>query len=465
MPLTPIALGTRSNPARHGHAGAARLINCYAEDVGEDAKGAVNIHCVDGLTEFATVATSGGCRASLALDENTLYQVIGRSLFKIDSGGASTFIGGIPTAGPVTMARNRADPPVIAIVSDGLVFYCQDDVLTANSDPHLPPANSVAALDGYFVFLCDDGRRFASGVDSTVVDALDYANAESNPDPGVRIATRGRDLVTFGTRSCEFDQNVGGETWPFQRTTAIEVGCAAAGSVATIDQTLAWVAHDGTVRILDGYQAKRISTHAVERFIADEPIAANLSASAWSRQGAVFYSLSGTTGTWEYNLTTDRWHERKSYGRSRWIGGTVTRLGSRIIVGHYDSPTLYVMSPDAYDEDGTDIVMQVQTPPVHAYPYRLRHNALHLDVVPGVGRVGEASHISSPSIMMDYSDDGGATWSTQRFASLGVAGDRLRRVRWHRLGTSRSRTYRLGVSASVARTIISASLDADRLNV
>lgn len=463
MPLTPISLGTRSNPARQGHAGAARLINCYAEDAGEDAKGGVNIHAVDGLSTFATVATDGGCRASLALDDNTLYQVIGRILYKIDSGGNAVYIGGIPTAGPVTMDRNRSMPPVIAIVSDGLVFYCQDDVLTANSDPDLPPANSVTALDGYFVFLCDDGRRFASGVDSTDVEALDFASAESNPDPGVRIAKRGRDLVTFGTRSTEFDQNAGGETWPFSRTTAIEVGCLAAGSVATIDQTLAWVAHDGTVRILDGYQAKRISNHAVERFISSHASPRTLTACAWARDGNTFYSLSGAGGTWEYNLAADRWHERSSYGLGRWRGATAVQFGARNIIGDYASPTLYVMSPSYDDEAGTEIVMQVQTPPVHAYPYRMRHNALHLDVVPGVGKVGAADHIAYPQVMMDYSDDGGATWSVQRMAHLGGAGDRLRRVKWHRLGVSRSRTYRLSCSASVARTLIAAALDADKL--
>lgn len=463
MHITPISLGTRSNPARHGHAGAARLINGYAEDAGEDAKNAVNIHCVDGLAEFAEVDIAGGSRAALILDDNTLYVVIGRGLYKFDQAGASAYIGGIPTAGTVTMARNRADPPVVAIASDGLVFYCQDDVLTQNTDADLPPVNSVAALDGYFVFLCDDGRRFASGVDATTVEALDFAKAESNPDPGVCIATRGRDLVSFGTRSTEFDQNSGGETWPFSRTTAIEVGCLAAGSVATIDQTLAWVAHDGTVRRLNGYTAERISTYPVERFVSSHANPRTMTACSWSRNGNVFYSLSGDQGTWEYNLTTGRWHERKSYGLARWRGATAVQFGTKIIVGDYDSPTLYEMSPDYLDEAGTEIVMEVRAPPVHGFPYRLRHNALFLDVVPGVGRATEASHIANPSIMMDYSDDGGENWSTQRIAPLGREGDRLRRVRWNRLGVSRSRTYRFSVSASVARTLVSMSLDVDKL--
>lgn len=463
MPITPISLATRSNPARHGHAGAARLVNAFAEDAGEDAKNPVNVHCVDGLVQFATADTIGGVRAALELDANTLYAVIGRSVWKVDGGGNGTLIGGIPTAGPVTMAINRADPPVICVATDGLVFYIQDDVLAQNTDPDLPPVNSVTSVDGYFVFLCDDGRMFASGVDATTVEALDFAKAESLPDPGVRIARRGRDLVSLGSRSTEFWQNNGGETFPFTRTTSIEVGCLAAGSVATIDQTLAWVAHDGTVRVLDGYSARRVSTYPVERFISSHADPSDLTACAWTRDGNTFYSLSGSNGTWEFNLTTNRWHERKSYGLDRWRGAVAVQFGNRNIVGDYASPTLYEMSPAYYDEAGTEIVMEIQTPPVHGFPYRIRHNALHVDVVPGVGITGAASHISSPVIIMDYSDDGGATWSTQRTAPLGPAGDRLRIARFHRLGMSRARTYRLSVSASVARSFVGLSVNIDRL--
>ena len=38
MALTPISLGLRSNPGRHEAISAARLINCYAEDVGDEGK-------------------------------------------------------------------------------------------------------------------------------------------------------------------------------------------------------------------------------------------------------------------------------------------------------------------------------------------------------------------------------------------------------------------------------------------
>lgn len=37
--LVPISLGTRSNPSRHAkQAGNARLINCFAEEMGEEGK-------------------------------------------------------------------------------------------------------------------------------------------------------------------------------------------------------------------------------------------------------------------------------------------------------------------------------------------------------------------------------------------------------------------------------------------
>ncbi len=460
MPITQISLGLKSNTARYGHAGAARLINGYAEQVGDEGKTPWNVHAVDGLTTFATLADAGAIRCMLALTDAELYPVAGRLLYRVDGGGTATVLGAIASDGMVTMARNREAPnPTIAIVCDGLVYYCRGGVLTQNEDPDLPPPISVTHLDGYFSFLTQDGSHYASELDNGDVTALSYASAESNPDRGVRNWTRGRDLCLGGERSLEFWQNVGETPYPFGRTTAIDVGVLAAESVADIDQTSAFVAHDGTVRMLQGYQAQRISNHAVERFVTDEPDPTALKATSWFRNGHTFYALSGTLGTWVYDTATGYWHERKSYADARWIGSKAIQFGRRIVVGDYRSGTLYTLSSTAYDEAGEPLIMTVQTPPVHGYPHRLRHTALYVDVVPGVGIATGATQISNPVLMVDYSDDGGASWSMQRFAPIGAEGDRLRRVRLNRLGVSRARTYRLSISAAVARSILSVSAD------
>jgi len=107
--------------------------------------------------------------------------------------------------------------------------------------------------------------------------------------------------------------------------------------------------------------------------------------------------------------------------------------------------------------------MTIQTPPVHAFPYRLQHHALHLDVTAGMGLNSDDPAVSDPEVMIDWSDDGGATWSTQRQESLGRQGERGTHIVTRRLGVARSRTYRLSCSAAVARAISNAQLEVERL--
>jgi hypothetical protein len=44
---------------------------------------------------------------------------------------------------------------------------------------------------------------------------------------------------------------------------------------------------------------------------------------------------------------------------------------------------------------------------------------------------------------IEYSDDGGKTWSNQRFISLGWPGQYRQRVIFYRLGMSRNRVFRV----------------------
>lgn len=455
---TSVAFPLSSNPQRFGHAGAARLVNVYPETAGQDAKAERVWWACDGLASFATLTDSGGVRAMLALSDSELYVVAGRVLWRVDSTGSASIMGGISSDGVVTMARNRVDQ--IAIVCDGAYYIQQAGALTQIADPDLPPPTSVTHLDGYFVFLLTDGRFFASEIDGENVDALDTATAEANPDGGVRAITRGRDLVLIGKSSTEFWANTGGE-FPFSRTTANDIGGLAAGSVVELEQTLFMVAHDGTVRVLDGYQWRKISSHSVERFIADEEHPENLSACAWQSRGHSFYCLSGENGSWCYDTATGQWHERVSYGLDRWRVSQTIKFGTRIVAGDYASGLLYTMSPDAYSEAGADMVCTIQPAPVYANGNRIRHHRIDVDVIPGTGLVSGTEYLANPQVMIDYSDDGGENWSTQRLRSSGKAGQRLTRVFATRLGASRSRTYRISTSAAVARGFVGMTIDQD----
>ena len=461
----PLTLGTGSNPGRYGYDGASRLINCYVEQRGPEGRAPFPIYAIDGLSSWSTVAASGGVRAMLPVD-STLFGVVGRLVYSFDQAGSATDLGGMPSDGPVSMARNRRNPnPQVAIVCDGITKIISGGVLTDLTDSDLPPPVAVTALDGYFVFIDALGRMTSTEIDGTDISALDFANAESNPDGGVWITTRGRELLAVGSRSIEFWSNTGADNFPFSRSNSIEIGCLAGKSVASIAQTIAFVAHDGTVRILDGYQAQRISNHAVERFIADTTDKSTLFATSWADRGHTFYALSSPTGTWVYDMTTQFWHERQSYRDARWRVSCVERFGDQIIAGHYDEGFLYTMSPDVYSEGGDPILMEVRPTAIHAHPDRMILHRLDVDVVPGVGLNTTDAENADPQLMVDTSEDGGDTFGGERSLPLGTINQKLTTVTANRFGLVRpsGKGIRLRCSADVVRGFMSASVTMERL--
>lgn len=471
MPPLPLPLAMQSDPGRGALAGVARLVNCYVEKT-RQGRAEFPIWACDGLNDFATLTGGGATRAMLDLD-SSLYVVSDRTLFGVDGAGTVTSIGGIPSDGLVTMARNRQRPNAqIGIVCDGLYWILQNNVLTAISDPDLSPPNSICFVGGYFVLTTPDGRYFLTSIDEgTAIDALDFASAEANPDGLVRGMNYNGEIALIGPRSTEFHQNTGDATFPFARTAAKSYGCLSAKSVADVSiitedrvsETLAWVATNsqgeptGAI-MLEGYEPRKISTPGLERLIRDDPSRTEIDGTSWVSGGHGFYSLTGTDWSWVYDTATGLWHERESWQSAQWKINAVRAFAGRIIAGDRTAGKLYVMDPDAYTESGDPLIVTVQSSPVHAFPERIEMGTLHLSAMTGVGLVTGASQDTDPHIMMQWSEDG-ANWSAERWRSLGTAAQTAKDVRWNGLGTQRpqGRSYRFSASAAVLKGIFEAS--------
>lgn len=400
---------------------------------------------------------SNGVRAMFELD-GSLYVVAGRVIYRVDQTGTATIIGGCASDGLVTMDRNRKSTPQIAVVCDGLSQLIESGIVTQITDQDLPPANGVAGIDGYFVFTHPSGQWTLSNIDEgSAIDAADFADAESNADGLLRPIVNGRDLILVGTRTMEIWHNTGDE-FPFSRATVVEYGALAAGGVTNAGNVVAFAAHDGTIRALNGYQAQRISHHAVERSIEDEPYPSEITAASWTREGHTFAAFSGSTFTWVYDFASGLWHERRSYGLNRWRVSCVTEFAGQLIAGDYDEPRLYTLDKDACDENGDALVMRVRPPAVINYPDRLQINRIDANIVPGVGTLDE----TDPQVMLSWSDDG-ETFGHERMASIGAMGKNQTRVSFSRLGTTRQhgRTFEFSCSAAVVRGFLGASIDAD----
>ncbi len=478
MPLVPIALASSSNRTRFRQEGNARLLNCYVEQIGEEGKHPWVIYADDGVVPFATLLNGDDIRASLPVG-STLYVVSGRNVYATDLSGTGTLLGSIATDGLVTMAANRKQPnPQIGIVCGGLYYVIENNNLTQVNDPDLPPPLMLFERDGYFIFPIRDGRFYYSGInDALSIDGLDFASAESRADPNVTGATRGTDNVIFGTQTMEFFANTGDADAPFQRHQSMNIGCYSAGSVSEITavingstvDSIIWAATDeqgayNGVMLLNGYAGMKISTHAVDRAIQNEPLPQNIRAYSWSDKGHVFYEISGTTWTFIYDTVNGTvngtWHDGESYGFSRRRFSTYARYASKHIFGDFETNRLYAKNEVIGTEAGEPLVCVVQTPPVHATPFKLQFHTLYVDVI-----VDDNAAWSGPNpvLMVDYSDDGAVTWKTQRLIDVGPQGQRTRRVKTARLGSARSRTFRFSWNDPRIKGIGNAQADVEQL--
>jgi hypothetical protein len=464
--IIPVELGTTSNPARYPQGGVASLLNCYVEKAGEEGKTPWPLYAADGLQGFATLSgASAGVRAMIVV-AGVLYVVAGTSVYTVTAAGVVTSIGAIATTGPVYMRRNRrATNPDITIVSDGLMYNYRTS-LNQVTDVDLLAPLSLAYLDGYMVTASTLGKWQIGAIDdASAFDALDVTRAESDPDEIVLVHEYGDTIVTFGEVSTEFWDNTGAADFPFERLDTKNYGCGAKNSVAMVGQTLFFIAHDRTVCRLAGYDAERVSNHAVERAIESISDRDTITATSWVKGGHQFYVITSSDWTWGYDTLTGTWHERKSHGRENWRISKVVDFDGRLIAGDADSGILYEMSDTFGDEAGEPLIVTVIPPAIHSFPNQLTFNAAYVDVESGVGSNADSTQTQdvTPEIALSWSDDGGVTFGAPRMLSLGQDGQRVKKVRTFRLGTcgEEGRVFKLSTSAKVSRALYGMRVDVD----
>jgi len=81
---------------------------------------------------------------------------------------------------------------------------------------------------------------------------------------------------------------------------------------------------------------------------------------------------------------------------------------------------------------------------------------MQLQFQPGVGL--QSGQGSNPQAMLRWSDDGGATFGSEHWRSLGRVGQYKNRSRWTQMGEARDRVYEVSISDPVYRVLVSSNL-------
>lgn len=454
-----------------------RCMNLYPE---MDALGTGKEHEVaslvstPGLTLLCTLPASP-VRGAWVSSKGVLYVVGGNKLYSISSAWAHTELGSLNTAtGPVSMADNGLQL-VVVDGPNGYSLTLADNTFAQITDSNFLGSSQVTFQDGYFIFIKPDSQQFyCSDLNAITFSALNTGSAEGSPDNLVGQIDYQQSLYLFGTQSCEVFYDSGDTPCPFTRIqgAVIAVGCAAPFSIAKLQSGVFWIGGDdtgqGIVYQMQGYQPTRISTQAIESSIRSVGVTnlSNAKAYTYQQGGHVFYCLNvpGLNFTWVYDVSTGLWHERTFLGKwgfERHRADCAASAYGVNIVGDYASGNLYSFDALNYTDNGTSIVRMRAAPHFSQSLVRIFHQSFQLDMEAGVGLSGLSQGIN-PQAMLQWSDDGGHTWSNEKWTGIGQIGATKTRVIWRRLGASRDRVYRIMISDPVKVTLIGAELGVEQ---
>ena len=454
-----IEFGTQSDPGRYGPDSGPRHINAYVEKT-EEGQPRFPIYSTPGTDSFASISGGGACRGMIELDENNLITLSGNSVVNVDTSGGVTSVGTITGTAFATMARNAATTPQVSIVMDGLPYVAEGGVLSSITDPDLPSPNSTFFLDQRTLYTIPDGRFFWSEIDdATDIPALNFATAESDPDGLVRGVAHRNDAWLFGKKVTEIWRSSPNADQPYLRSSGgiIPKGCSAPFSIATLGTQIFWVGDDDIP--YEGSALTPLVHGPVCRAIKDTTDKNDITGFTYYEGGYGFWELSGPDFTWVYNVTTQRWFEKKSYGSLRSRAQFGTRFANGTVIGDTTNAVLYKMNADTFTEAGQPLVMTLRTPPMHAYPNRVSIDRLFVDLITGIGTIDE----TSPVAILKWSDDGGRSFTGGINKSLGAGGQHQTRLVWNSLGMTgrQGRIWELSISSPVIRGVRYAAIEGE----
>lgn len=435
---------------------AQRMVNCYLEQAPPGSESPFYVRQAHGID---TIGTPGnGLLRGGNVIRGVLYVVSGETAYRVDPNAVGTALGTVLGTGPVAIRGDETNVVFLA----GRIFYAWNgSTLTPVTDPDAPASDWLENMDGYYIGSDANTGQFliSANRDPTAWDPLDFASAEDYPDDIVTGIVDHGELLLFGTDSGEGFWDSGNADFPLERVPSAqwEVGIAAVEALCKFDNGVAFVGNDFIVYRLNGYIPQRISEHSIESRLKNATDK-DFRLFSWTEGGHKFLAVSCADFAFVYDVATQLWHERQSYGYAYWRPRFMLNAYKRWWAGDSLSNAVGELTPNVTTEWGGVLRSSATCPPITDDNKSTIHNRLELIFESGVGDLTT----TDPQVMLRFSDNRGRTWSNEKWRSLGAQGQYGRRTAWHGLGQARGRIYEWAISDPVRRTLIGATLETEK---
>ncbi len=460
--LVPINLtgGTYKHPSLPLSAQVTR--NFWPQQIDNmSAKSPYILHSWPGLTLFGSGTGADGGQFE---HNGVLYHVCGTTLYTVASDGTHTARGTIPGTGPCIFDGIGQS---VVIVRFGQASVWNGITLEQVTDPDLETPNSVAHINNQIIYDGDEGRFAVSDVgDATSINGLNYATAESNADDLIRVFTFAEQVLMFGNKTIEPWWNSGVGNPPFDRVQGgvIQIGLKALHSVAKNKDSLYFLGTDFRIYRHSAGNATAVTDKALARAISEFADASDAIGWCFTKDDQYFYQITFPEADKSFVYPEGgQWFEVSSgVEGGRNIANSYAFAFGKHLVGDYRNGNLYELDDDAFTENGAAIRRVRDTGPLHgglvqAQGKTIEMNRFELIMETGVGLT--AGQGLDPVVMLSFSDDGGRTFCTESWGTVGRLGEFLWKVEWFALGSFVSRIIRIAITDPVKCSIHSAAAD------
>lgn len=331
-----------------------------------------NMH-TPGLRPF--VVLGEGPVRCLFYEDGRCFAVVGSSFYEVL--GSQTVIRYGAVAEDVanaTISTNGTAGGQLFVTSGGhgYIFDLILNVLTEITDPDfLMPTAGGVFVDGYFVSMVRGTRAFQLSdlEDGTSWSGLDVGEVSQSSDNLIAMTVHRRELWLRGSKTTEVWADIGTANFPFAPIPGAMMweGILGPDCSAELDNSVYWVGQNQNgARVVyraNGYTPQRISTHAIEAYLATAPRVDDIITYTYQDEGhAFFYILVPSLPTClVYDAAAPanaRWHERADWDEQLCVW---TPHRSRChafafgkhLVGDRGTPAIYEMSLDF----GTDLIV------------------------------------------------------------------------------------------------------------
>lgn len=426
-------LGQRSKSA---YVTAKQIQNMYVEVRPNGEKSALVAYGTPGETLFVDFGATP-CRGGLEFEPGNVCYVVHRgTLWEVNNAGVMTSRGSLlTTTGRVSMSHNG----VQVMIVDGTYGYIYNTSTTAftqnitsvDSDFPADPLTVTFLSRRFIINIADSSRFYCSDIDNGLAwDALNFANAETSPDPIVAVWSSNGQLILLGTLTTEYWGNSGVLDFPFSalQGTAAEWGLAATWSIAKFDNTFAFLVKNRMGQVmwakLNGYLPEKISTVDMDAITNGYADVADASGYSYMIGGHPMYVLNfpAAERSWLFDGSTGIFTNLKSFGSTRHNAEFSFPFLGNTIVSDCATGRLYRLEVSALTDNGAAIEREIVSENIAAPDLsHLSLDCLRVDMEVGVGLTGQpfdsgVNYLLLPGASGDYA-------STPDRAALDITAD------------------------------------------